>query len=151
MSIPSPSSARPAGTRTRRPTVRELPADLLTPVGAFLRLRHRGPAFLLESVERGQQVGRYSFLGAGCRPLPLDASPKGQLYQLVKEILPIAGHDANAALVEMAVTMARSLGREVATQGQADGGQHRGIVEADGRKCHTAIALEGKQAALFKK
>jgi len=45
--------------------VRELPADLLTPVGAFLRLRHRGPAFLLESVERGQQVGRYSFLRRG--------------------------------------------------------------------------------------
>ena len=60
--------------------MRELPADLLTPVGAFLRIRHRGPAFLLESVERGQQVGRYSFLGAGCRPMPLDAAPDGDLF-----------------------------------------------------------------------
>jgi anthranilate synthase component I len=44
-----------------------LPADMLTPVGAYLRLRERlgAPAFLLESVERGEQVGRYSFLGAG--------------------------------------------------------------------------------------
>ena len=75
-----PSDPATSATRTRRPTVRELPADLLTPVGAFLRLRHRGPAFLLESVERGQQVGRYSFLGAGCRPLPLDASPDGDLF-----------------------------------------------------------------------
>ena len=45
----------------------ELPADLITPVGAYLRLREAlgGPAFLLESVERGEQVGRYSFLAAG--------------------------------------------------------------------------------------
>jgi anthranilate synthase component I len=47
--------------------IRELPADLMTPVGAYLRLRGSlgAPAFLLESVERGEQVGRYSFLGAG--------------------------------------------------------------------------------------
>jgi anthranilate synthase component 1 len=46
---------------------RILPADLVTPVGAYLRLRDAlgAPAFLLESVERGEQVGRFSFLGAG--------------------------------------------------------------------------------------
>ena len=46
---------------------RTLPADLLTPVGAYQLLRGTlgAPAFLLESVERGEQVGRYSFLGAG--------------------------------------------------------------------------------------
>ena len=33
-----------------------------------------GPGFLLESVERGQQVGRYSFMAAGCEPLELDAA-----------------------------------------------------------------------------
>ena len=49
-----------------RPSIRELPGDLLTPVGAYLRIRDLGPGFLLESIERGQQVGRYSFLGAGC-------------------------------------------------------------------------------------
>jgi anthranilate synthase component 1 len=67
--------------------VRELPADLLTPVGAFLRLRARGPAFLLESVERGQQVGRYSFLAAGCRPIPLDAAPGSDLFAPLREAL----------------------------------------------------------------
>jgi anthranilate synthase component 1 len=47
--------------------VRELPSDLLTPLGAYLRLRReaRG-AFLLESVERGR-LGRHSFVGAGSR------------------------------------------------------------------------------------
>jgi anthranilate synthase component I len=41
--------------------------DLLTPLGAYLRLRDRGAAsFLLESVEHGR-LGRHSFLGAGSR------------------------------------------------------------------------------------
>ena len=70
----TPTIPPPAGNRRARPTVRELPADLLTPVAAFLRVRHRGPGFLLESVERGQQVGRYSFMAAGCEPLELDAA-----------------------------------------------------------------------------
>ncbi|MFL5844241.1 MAG: anthranilate synthase component I [Solirubrobacteraceae bacterium] len=40
--------------------------DTETPVSAFLKLRGRNPeypAFLLESADRGQQVGRYSFIG----------------------------------------------------------------------------------------
>jgi len=41
----------------------ELPADLETPVSVYLKLRGEGPSFLLESVEKGEQVGRYSFLG----------------------------------------------------------------------------------------
>jgi len=45
------------------PVWRELPADLETPVSVYLKLRGRGPSFLLESVEKGEQVGRYSFLG----------------------------------------------------------------------------------------
>src|ERR687898_2142200 len=38
-------------------------ADCETPVSAFLKLRGRGPAFLLESAEQGQRFGRWSFLG----------------------------------------------------------------------------------------
>ncbi len=45
------------------PVYTEIYADLETPVSAFLKLR-RGPHnFLLESVEGGSQIGRYSFLG----------------------------------------------------------------------------------------
>ncbi|MFC1924592.1 anthranilate synthase component I [Chloroflexota bacterium] len=42
---------------------RELPADLETPVSVFLKLGKTPPSFLLESVERGEQLGRYSFIG----------------------------------------------------------------------------------------
>src|SRR6516225_5681988 len=43
--------------------------DLLTPLGAYLRLRERGEAsFLLESVDQGR-LGRYSLVGCGSRLL----------------------------------------------------------------------------------
>src|SRR6185503_15027113 len=46
------------------------PADLETPIGAFLRLDDgTTPAYLLESVEGGERLGRYSFLGIGPRKL----------------------------------------------------------------------------------
>jgi len=41
-----------------------MPSDLLTPVSAWLKLKHiKGGKFLFESVEKGESVGRYSFLG----------------------------------------------------------------------------------------
>src|SRR6266550_3487818 len=46
------------------PVYKEIVADLLTPVSAFLKIaEHSDYAFLLESVEGGEHVGRYSFLG----------------------------------------------------------------------------------------
>ena len=43
--------------------IRELPADLETPVSVYLKLAGHGPSFLLESVTGGEQVARYSFIG----------------------------------------------------------------------------------------
>src|SRR6266850_1290517 len=46
------------------PVVRTVLADLQTPVGAFLRIAgDASHAFLLESIEGGERVARYSFLG----------------------------------------------------------------------------------------
>ncbi|MBI2834649.1 MAG: anthranilate synthase component I [Acidobacteria bacterium] len=46
------------------PVCKEIMADLLTPVSAFLKIaEHSDYAFLLESVEGGERVARYSFLG----------------------------------------------------------------------------------------
>jgi anthranilate synthase component I len=45
------------------PIYRELPADLDTPVSVYLKLAGHGASFLLESVEGGEQLGRYSFIG----------------------------------------------------------------------------------------
>jgi anthranilate synthase component 1 len=48
------------------PVFRQMAGDVLTPVSAFLALEARSDqAFLLESIHGGEQVARYSFLGAG--------------------------------------------------------------------------------------
>ena len=83
------------------PVVKSVSADLLTPVSAFLAVAGKEPnAFLLESIERGEQIGRYTFLGA--RPyLQVEARGSkinlirgkrrerrdGNLFQVVKELL----------------------------------------------------------------
>ena len=46
------------------PIFRDMLADALTPVTAFAALGLQGPAFLLESVEGGERLGRYSFVAA---------------------------------------------------------------------------------------
>lgn len=46
-----------------RPIVRELPADVETPISLYLKLRGLGPSFLLESVEGGEHLARYSMIG----------------------------------------------------------------------------------------
>ena len=43
----------------------DIAADLDTPVSAYLKLSSFGPRFLLESVEGGERLARYSFLGFG--------------------------------------------------------------------------------------
>jgi anthranilate synthase component 1 len=53
-----------ARTHTLVPVYRTIAADLETPVSAFLRVAAKEPeAFLLESVEGGEHVGRYTFIG----------------------------------------------------------------------------------------
>lgn len=46
------------------PVYKEILADIETPVSAFRKLIHQEYAFLLESVEGGEKIARYSFLGA---------------------------------------------------------------------------------------
>ncbi len=59
------------------PVVRSVLADLQTPVGAFLCVARDAPyAFLLESIEGGERVARYSFLGA--RPCMIVRGRGGQ-------------------------------------------------------------------------
>ena len=66
---------------------REVRADLETPVSAYLKVA-RGPySFLLESVEGGEQVGRYSFIGT--EPYRVEAldHEDGDPLQVIEEEL----------------------------------------------------------------
>src|SRR3954466_5703103 len=71
----------------------EIATDLITPLGAYLRLRAGARAsFLLESVERGR-LGRYSFVGAGARVLPFE-----EVEQLDVPVVGYLGYDFVAKL-----------------------------------------------------
>jgi len=56
-------SIEPVTTTHRPPVVRELPADLETPVSVYLKLAGTSPSFLLESVTGGERLARFSFIG----------------------------------------------------------------------------------------
>lgn len=76
------------------PIYREIVADLETPVSAFLKINRGGYSFLLESVEGGERLARYSFIGTEpyrvlttkeedkTDPLPLIAEELGR-YKIV--------------------------------------------------------------------
>ena len=50
-------------TATTQTIIREISADLETPISVYMKLRGQGPSFLLESVEGGERIARYSFIG----------------------------------------------------------------------------------------
>jgi len=80
------------------PVVRELSADTVTPLVAFAALSGDGEeAFLFESVERGENVGRYSFVGfEPRRSLRFDATVADPVQVLNGELVPlrVKGEDA---------------------------------------------------------
>jgi anthranilate synthase component 1 len=70
------------------PVYREIVADLETPVSAFLKVNRGGYSFLLESVEGGQQLARYSFIGTDpYRVLTIMAEDKANPLTLIAEEL----------------------------------------------------------------
>ena len=48
---------------TTQTIIREISADLETPISVYMKVRGQGPSFLLESVEGGERIARYSFIG----------------------------------------------------------------------------------------
>jgi anthranilate synthase component 1 len=68
------------------PVFRELPADLETPVSVFLKIGKNPPGFLLESVEKGEQLGRYSFIGANPYALVQSSESEGFIRHKGEEI-----------------------------------------------------------------
>ena len=73
------------------PIVRRLSADTITPVAAFAALSDLSyEAFLLESVERGENVGRYSFIGvAPRRKLVFEPGCESPIDLLREELVPL--------------------------------------------------------------
>src|SRR4030042_4765348 len=62
--IPSFSECEKMARRGKLiPVYQEFPADIETPVSAYLKIRNNSYSYLLESAESGNRWGRYSFIG----------------------------------------------------------------------------------------
>src|SRR5438874_6773748 len=62
------------------PVARRLLADIETPLSAYRKIRGPGESFLFESVEGGEHLGRYSFVG--CNPRAVIRQDKEQVHVL---------------------------------------------------------------------
>ena len=82
---PSLEEARTlAGKGNLLPVFREVTADLETPVSAYLKVARGQHSFLLESVEGGERLARYSFIGT--EPYRVLRSPPGSASDPLREI-----------------------------------------------------------------
>src|SRR5512134_209472 len=70
-----------AGQGNLIPVTRRILADIETPLSAYRKIRGPGESFLLESVEGGEHLGRYSFVG--CNPRAV-VRQRGQTVEVVE-------------------------------------------------------------------
>ena len=73
-----------AGRGNLLPVFTEVTADLETPVSAYLKVARGQHSFLLESVEGGERLGRYSFIGT--EPYRVLTSPAGGVTDPLRDI-----------------------------------------------------------------
>src|SRR5262245_37511846 len=91
----------------------DIAADLDTPVSAYMKLRPFHPRFLLESVESGERLARYSFIGLG----------EAVTVELYRDRLTIDGKPQRRPTdaVEWQTMMRRALERAPLLKPQIDG------------------------------
>lgn len=63
------------------PVTRRLLADIETPLSAYRKIRGQGESFLFESVEGGEHLGRYSFVGTNPRAIIRQDGNKVQVFE----------------------------------------------------------------------
>src|SRR4030081_2585626 len=63
------------------PVTRRLLADFETPLSAYIKIRGQGESFLFESVEGGEHLGRYSFVGCNPRAIVRQVGNRVELLE----------------------------------------------------------------------
>ena len=81
------------------PISREINADLETPVSAYLKIARPPYSFLLESVEGGEHIARYSFIGT--EPVSVMKTGEGQSHGAVDPLKPIEEELARFQMVRL--------------------------------------------------
>jgi anthranilate synthase component 1 len=87
---------------TPKTVFREIHADLDTPVSVYLKMRGQGASFLLESVEGGERIARYSFIGVNPRARYILRSNNVEIFEHGKtRTLPVSGDPLQALQNEL--------------------------------------------------
>src|ERR1041384_7611678 len=81
------------------PVTRRLLADIETPLSAYRKIRGEGESFLFESVEGGEHIGRYSFVGCNPRATIRQNRDKVEIIEngKVTDSYSVVGPQANGA------------------------------------------------------
>jgi len=112
------------------PVTRRLLADIETPLSAYRKIRGQGESFLFESVEGGEHLGRYSFVG--CNPRTV-IRQTGDCVEVVE----------NGKIIETAIIGRDTLPRVQVDQ-QVGPAVHDGLVVVERvMKKYRAVALPG--------
>src|SRR5947209_17117210 len=78
------------------PVTRVLLADFETPLSAYRKIRGQGESFLFESVEGGEHLGRYSFVGCNPRSVIRQTGSVIEVIENGKTIRTATVHPAQA-------------------------------------------------------
>jgi anthranilate synthase component 1 len=78
---PQPEFLKLAGQGNLIPVTRRVLADMETPLSAYRKIRGQGESFLFESVEGGEHIGRYSFVGCNPRSIIRQTGSKVELIE----------------------------------------------------------------------
>src|SRR6187431_2569910 len=70
-----------AGQGNLIPVTTRILADIETPLSAYRKIRGPGESFLFESVEGGEHLGRYSFVGCNPRAIVRQDNDKVQIFE----------------------------------------------------------------------
>ena len=79
------------------PVTRRLLADIETPLSAYRKIRGAGESFLFESVEGGEHLGRYSFVGCNPRAVIRQTGDRVEVIENGKVIEPLKSAGQSSA------------------------------------------------------
>jgi len=94
----------------RIPVVREVLADLDTPLSVYLKLANEPYSYLFESVEGGEKWGRYSIIGLPCR---MQIHIRGHQVAIKQDGKVIEAYECDDPLAEIAAFQARYKAAEI--------------------------------------
>ena len=82
------------------PVTRRLLADFETPLSAYRKIRGQGESFLFESVEGGEHLGRYSFVGCNPRAVIRQSGQRVEVIEngRVLETFAVSRHESDAGM-----------------------------------------------------